>query len=593
MPKRQAGAALIVILAGLAVGAAWFVVSRINSSGGNYTAANRTQNAAVLNRAKQALIGYVAAQAVKSGEDNPGALPCPEAPGSFNSITGTDGKAQTPSCALPVVGRFPWRTIGTEQFADASGEPLWYVVSPAWAKATASGNTIINSNSVGQLTVDGVTNAAVALIIAPGPAFSVSASGAACAAISQVRPNSGTPDWRNYLECENATNPANATFVTTGPSGSFNDQVVKITAADLLPGIEAAISQRIEREIAPALKTAYAANWGLGKPLYPYAAAFSDPGTATYKGAAATYRGLFPVTHATASGATCIPATGAACDPMHVAWQAAPAPTFTRTGGATLVLANCGVTTVTVNASPLAQTTQIDCNLVLYASIFGGNSMDFTITGTAQNVGMALRQIDTTVAMGNVDAAPRTASGTLNSNGSANITFSGTAATGGGIVQLGAVCGLGGFAALLNLCYSRTISIPITLLADHPVINSTDSTYGWFTRNEWHRLAYYAVAQGHTVATLPAAPTCTTAVNCITVTNVTPTSAQRAILIVAGRSVNGSARPSATLSDYLEFANATATGTAVAPFERQTVSTANAPALKKPFNDRIAVVDSN
>jgi hypothetical protein len=584
----------MVILAGLALGAAWFVVSQIHSLDSNNTARTRANNAAVLNRAKQALIGYVAAQAVKTGEDNPGALPCPEAPGSFNSPSGTDGKAQTPSCTLPVVGRFPWRTIGTEQFTDASGEPLWYVVSPGWAKASASGNTNINSNSVGQLMVDGVPNAAVALIIAPGPAFNVPAAAAAgCAAISQVRPNSPPPDWRNYLECENATNPADATFVTSGPSGSFNDQVVKVTAADLIPGIEAAISQRIEREIAPALRTAYAANFGLTKPVYPYAAAFSDPGSASYKGAAGTYRGLLPVSYATSGGAICVPAAGTACDPMHVAWQNAPAPTFTRTGGATLVLASCSVNQS--NPVPGADTTSIDCNVVLYASIFGGNSMDFTITGTARNVAMALRQIDTTVTMGNVDPAPapRTASGTLNSNGSANISFSGRASSGTGVVQAGAVCGLGAFAALLNLCYSRTISIPITLLGDHPIVKSNDPTYGWFTRNEWHRLAYYAVAQGHTAATLPAAPTCTTAVNCITVTNVTPTAAQRAILILAGRSVNGSARPSATLSDYLEFANTTATGSAVAPFERQTVSTANAPALKKPFNDRIAVIDSN
>ena len=53
------------------------------------------------------------------------------------------------------------------------------------------------------------------------------------------------------------------------------------------------------------------------------------------------------------------------------------------------------------------------------------------------------------------------------------------------------------------------------------------------------------------------------------------------------RSINGAARPSATLADYLEFGNAAGS------FERQPVSTAVDATLKKPFNDRIVVVDTN
>jgi hypothetical protein len=59
------------------------------------------------------------------------------------------------------------------------------------------------------------------------------------------------------------------------------------------------------------------------------------------------------------------------------------------------------------------------------------------------------------------------------------------------------------------------------------------------------------------------------------------------MLILAGRSINGTTRPSATLANYLEFGNATAA------FESQTVSRTVAAALKRPFNDRVLVVDSN
>jgi hypothetical protein len=70
---------------------------------------------------------------------------------------------------------------------------------------------------------------------------------------------------------------------------------------------------------------------------------------------------------------------------------------------------------------------------------------------------------------------------------------------------------------------------------------------------------------------------------------VAPTGKQRAVLILAGRALAGQSRPSANLADFLEFGNAASP----AAFERQPVSKAIAPSLKKPFNDRILVVDTN
>ena len=135
-PKRERGAALLALLAVIMLGASWFLVSQLSAESGSLAAVRKQRDAEVLNRAKQALIGYIAHQATESGENNPGAFPCPEAPGGFNSTTGADGKTQTPSCALPSVGRFPWRTIGTDKLVDTSGEPLWYVVASGWSKPT-------------------------------------------------------------------------------------------------------------------------------------------------------------------------------------------------------------------------------------------------------------------------------------------------------------------------------------------------------------------------------------------------------------------------------------------------------------------------
>src|SRR5207248_9293720 len=124
-------------------------------------------------------------------------------------------------------------------------------------------------------------------------------------------------------------------------------------------------------------------------------------------------------------------------------------------------------------------------------------------------------------------------------------------------------------------CNQMNISVPIALLADHPVLHSTDPDTGWFMRNEWYRGLYYAAAQTTTPAALPTAPACTPGTNCVTVSNLAPADNKRAILILTGRSINGSARPSGTLADYLEFGNAAGN------FERQPVSTAVDAAVKK------------
>jgi len=167
-------------------------------------------------------------------------------------------------------------------------------------------------------------------------------------------------------------------------------------------------------------------------------------------------------------------------------------------------------------------------------------------------------------------------------DGSVRVILSGSMPISGGNLISDALCALLGIA-----CYQMNISMPITLLADHPVLNSTDPVTGWFMRNEWYRVLYYAAAQTTTPAALPAAPACTAGTNCVTVSNLTPANNKRAILILTGRSINGTARPSGTLADYLEFGNAAGN------FERQPVSTAVDAAVKKPFNDRIVVVDVN
>jgi hypothetical protein len=586
-PRLQRGAALLLLLAVLVLGASWFMVSRMNAlSAGIFTASNRNHNALVLSQAKQALIGYVAMNAAQAGENNPGRFPCPEGA----ALVGTTaegisapyvGPPNASTCAT--VGRLPWRTLGLDKLVDASAEPLWYVVSPGWQLVTSTTSLTINSNTIGQLNVDGQANAAVALIIAPGAAMNVLAS-AGCTARNQARASpSPTIDARDYIECFNS---GTSTFTTTGPTTSFNDQVVRITVADVMPAIEAAIASRAEREIVPLLRGVYATNsWGAnvsaGNPVYPFAAPFADPSlTASYQGNSASCaggvcKGLLPVMFSNAPGTStpCTPSAGSPCDPTFVRWVSPPAPVFTRTGGATLRSATCS-----------ALAASVDCTITASGPLVGLPSpMNFTLAATANNVGMALRKFDTTVAMTGIDPAGRNVvSAPMASDGSARVTLGGSIPISGGNLISDLLCALLGIA-----CYQMNISMPITLLADHPVLNSTDPVTGWFMRNEWYRVLYYAAAQTTTPAALPTAPACAPGTSCVTVSNLTPANNKRAILILTGRSINGTARPSGTLADYLEFGNAAGS------LERQPVSTAVDAASKKPFNDRIVVVDIN
>ena len=124
--KRERGAALLALLAVIMLGASWLLVSKLNAESGLAQAAYKERNAAVLNRAKQALIGYVAAQAVKTAEPNPGALPCPEAAGYFDSTT-QDGQA-----AILAITQFAELVFGIIPFVPDTLPDNWRDILRAW-----------------------------------------------------------------------------------------------------------------------------------------------------------------------------------------------------------------------------------------------------------------------------------------------------------------------------------------------------------------------------------------------------------------------------------------------------------------------------
>ncbi|HEU5177165.1 MAG TPA: hypothetical protein VFU24_06905 [Burkholderiales bacterium] len=556
---RQRGAALMAMLAVLILGAAWWAVTAL-STPVDRTASERLHNARILQEAKSALLGYVAHRAAMTTENDPGRLPCPEAAGNIG--TANEGIAAG-NCTLPAIGRLPWRTLGLDKWRDVAGEPLWYVVSAGWAKPNAATNTVINSSSVGNLTLDATADV-VALIIAPGRPLQVSDSAGCTARVQRRTTPSPAIDRRDYLECENATSPADAAFVSTGPADSFNDQVLAVTGAEVLPGIEAAVASRFERQLAPQIRTAYSTGDWPANPALPFAATFANPSSATFKGVAGTFGGLLPASFSetsAGSGVACNPATaGARCDPAFVAWQSA------ALAGASINSASCTTSATTVDCTFYRR-----CLIVCAA-----DSMPFTLTATASNVGMALRQLNHAAAMTHLTAAPRSSSGVLNANGSATITLSAEAAVSGGVGFTGALGDLlCGVLALLQVCKEESISVPIGLLADHPVLDPTDATYNWFFRNNWHQVSYYVVAPD----IAPSGPRACGA-SCLTVNFRNPSAGQRGLLVIAGRNLTGAA---VAPSDWLEGTNADGD---LAYAVRDPTKM-----VRRTFNDRIAIID--
>jgi hypothetical protein len=127
-----------------------------------------------------------------------------------------------------------------------------------------------------------------------------------------------------------------------------------------------------------------------------------------------------------------------------------------------------------------------------------------------------------------------------------------------------AISGIGG-----NTAANGTWTITVTD-STHFTLNGTigngsytsggtvSSTAAWFISNEWYRQTYYAASPGYlpggtgSCNPLPGTP------SCLTVNNTpSPNNDKRAILVLTGGALNGSTRPSANLSGYLEGENLT------------------------------------
>jgi len=553
----------MALLAVLALGASWWLVSAL-ATARNRTSLELAQNARVLAEAKQAVLGWVVEQAMT--DNYPGRLPCPEPSahvGTANEGVAAPYAATGTTCSVAAgtvgIGRLPWKTLGTDMLRDAVGEPLWYAVtvgSTGWALQTSATVLSINSNKTGGLTFDGGT--VVAVIIAPGRPLNINPTAAQAAAGCTARTQSRSatpPDYRDYVECHNlAGNAFVRTVVSNATQRVFNDQLVTITAQEVVTAIENIIHKRIRASVVPQLQAvAYTgAEWGLTAltPVFPYMARFQNAGTFnpdTYQGNVGTSQGLLPV-HAQ----TCNSLTTGRCDTnfntasAFVQWTTASITAVQTAGTATTFTADCTSSTV------LLVRCTINYSQVLCLLTCGINST-FRVRADARYVGRTFKTLNTAGASATPNATAYTSGLSLSAalqndaNASARVTYTGT-------FNGGSATGICGFLIALLCSGSGTVTIPIAVFQDHAFLNPTsaDSWY-WFMANKWYEVSYFSVAASH----LPSGAThnCTSAGDCIALASAAaPNVASNisSMVVFAGRSLTNTSRPNSTLSDFLE-----------------------------------------
>ena len=125
--NHQRGFAIMVLLALLAVGILYAVISLLDPDQYKAGRAGNTDDA--LAQAKAALIGYAATYRDTHPDVNGnlaqvfGYLPCPDVDGDGQAELTCDTAGKT------VVGLLPYQTLGLPELRDSSGNCLWYAVS--------------------------------------------------------------------------------------------------------------------------------------------------------------------------------------------------------------------------------------------------------------------------------------------------------------------------------------------------------------------------------------------------------------------------------------------------------------------------------
>jgi hypothetical protein len=604
---------MIVIISIIVLISAYFMAAGLNRSSGQLSNAREERTMRALLQAKAALISYAAseqsARSMGQVSRQLGGLPCPDRDddGDADCI----GAGITNSVSL--IGRLPWRTVGTEDLRDASGERLWYAVSRNFRKN--SGVTVINSDTQGQISVTGTANGSniVAVVIAPG---------AVIQGQNRVADHNSTT---GYLEGFNANGNTNFIFTTNArPTDTLNDRLVMITQAELMAAVEPAVAARMERTVKPYL-TDYFNQWQ----AFPFPAAFDTSLAQTqFLGDGAQTMGLLPITDFSST-------------PTPYPWAGVSVSKVSGTGR--IDNSTCGFNATTASCNFRARDdsgSMVNLRFRVQAQVSSNVAISFARLPDIATVAKTMDGGNVTFLSPTIIGSVAAGGGgnTVSYEGTVPINCSSSCSNHNVVVTIPSVTvsRLTSAATVTITAASNTTPITITTGSAHGFISGdfvnvdgvsgntaangdwtvtvVDSTHftltgsagsgsappggtashaaAWFIANEWYRQAYYAVSPGYlpggagSCNARPSPPAGALSPSCLMVTNLSPAYAvandKRAVLILTGRSLRDPPRIATDVGYYLEGSNATL---ASIPYVFE-----NRPGGPTSINDRVVVV---
>lgn len=202
--------------------------------------------------AKERLIAFaLVSQEHFPGTVGPGHLFCPDTngDGTPNSPCGTNGLGRLPQSVNTALGDTP-----ISNFNSGVDEQFWFAIDNALRSSPAS---VLNSSTVGTLTVDG-SNGFAAVLIAPGDVVG-----------AQTRP-SNTP--ANYLESGNTAGPAFERGNEVAATG-FNDRILAVEYSEIMTPV----TSRVAAMIKALLDTSHGSDAS-----YPDDSSADDPAIANF-----------------------------------------------------------------------------------------------------------------------------------------------------------------------------------------------------------------------------------------------------------------------------------------------------------------------
>jgi hypothetical protein len=253
--RRESGFVLIALLAMLAIGGLYFFISNLSPEFLRERAQQTTGDA--LAQAREALVGYAVRfrdDQLKTGTSGLvyGYLPMPDLGTSRNNNAGcTEEGCEAANFAgnasnITIIGRFPWRTLGTGPLRDSNGECLWYAVSGShqrvqraspmnWDTLSQIDVVVANGTAAMASAIASAHDRPIAVIFSPGPPLPGQNRGAAADSVPEC---GGNYDVVNYLDPVTSTHLAGITNYLAGSthsaSGDTSAATKSLTAGGLV-----------------------------------------------------------------------------------------------------------------------------------------------------------------------------------------------------------------------------------------------------------------------------------------------------------------------------------------------------------------------